>query len=185
MAVIKTHPNVAAFLDTLAFSEGTATHPLTRNNGYDVIVTGIDGKPEIFTDYRDHPFAGGRPAKVFNRHGKNPRHPGVTSSFICSGRIIRNSSLCRISARYHRTGSPFSLFGSVVRWKICSRGASSARFPAVAISGLHCRVPDTVSVSTASTSWSQCGARPEGELHEDSDSPAGAGLCGSAVDATR
>lgn len=47
MAVIKTHPNVAAFLDTLAFSEGTATHPLTRNNGYDVIVTGIDGKPEI------------------------------------------------------------------------------------------------------------------------------------------
>ncbi|MEI4919892.1 lysozyme, partial [Klebsiella pneumoniae] len=24
MAVIKTHPNVAAFLDTLAFSEGTA-----------------------------------------------------------------------------------------------------------------------------------------------------------------
>ncbi|MBK0647372.1 glycoside hydrolase family 104 protein, partial [Klebsiella pneumoniae] len=26
MAVIKTHPNVAAFLDMLAFSEGTATH---------------------------------------------------------------------------------------------------------------------------------------------------------------
>ena len=176
MAVIKTHPNVAAFLDTLAFSEGTATHPLTRNNGYDVIVTGIDGKPEIFTDYRDHPFAGGRPAKVFNRRGEKS---------TASARIIRNSSLCRISARYHRTGSPFSLFGSVVRWKICSKGASSARFPAVAISGLHCRVPDTVSVSTASTSWSQCGARPEGELHEDSDSPAGAGLCGSAVDETR
>lgn len=108
MAVIKTHPNVAAFLDTLAFSEGTATHPLTRNNGYDVIVTGIDGKPEIFTDYRDHPFAGGRPAKVFNRRGKNPRHPGVTSSFTCSGRITKSSLHCRISARHHRTGSPFS-----------------------------------------------------------------------------
>lgn len=76
MAVIKTHPNVAAFLDTLAFSEGTATHPLTRNNGYDVIVTGIDGKPEIFTDYRDHPFAGGRPAKVFNRRGEKSTASG-------------------------------------------------------------------------------------------------------------
>lgn len=76
MAVIKTHPNVAAFLDTLAFSEGTATHPLTKNNGYDVIVTGIDGKPEIFTDYRDHPFAGGRPAKVFNRRGEKSTASG-------------------------------------------------------------------------------------------------------------
>ncbi|MBM0917129.1 lysozyme, partial [Escherichia coli] len=40
MAGIKTHPNDAAFLDTLAVSEGTETHPLTKNNGYDVIVTG-------------------------------------------------------------------------------------------------------------------------------------------------
>lgn len=45
-------PNIAAFLDMLVFSEGTATH----NNGYDAIVTGIDDRPEIFTDYRDHPF---------------------------------------------------------------------------------------------------------------------------------
>ena len=76
MAVIKTHPNVVAFLDTLAFSEGTATHPLTKNNGYDVIVTGFDGRPEIFTDYRDHPFAGGRPAKVFNRRGEKSTASG-------------------------------------------------------------------------------------------------------------
>ncbi|MCI4183671.1 lysozyme, partial [Dickeya dianthicola] len=64
------NPNLQAFLDMLAFSEGTANHPLTRNRGYDVIVTGADGAPEIFTDYRDHPFANGRPAKVFNKQGQ-------------------------------------------------------------------------------------------------------------------
>ncbi|SLM62825.1 MULTISPECIES: glycoside hydrolase family 24 protein [Dickeya] len=71
-----THPNVTAFLDMLAFSEGTATHSLTKNRGYDVIVTGSDGKPEIFTDYRDHPFANGRPAKVFNRQGQRSTAAG-------------------------------------------------------------------------------------------------------------
>ena len=76
MAVIKVHPNVAAFLDMLAFSEGTATHPLTRNQGYDVVVTGIDGKPEIFTDYSDHPFAHGRSAKTFNRRGERSTASG-------------------------------------------------------------------------------------------------------------
>ncbi|WP_192456673.1 glycoside hydrolase family 104 protein [Musicola keenii] len=70
------HPNITAFLDMLAFSEGTATHPLTQNRGYDVIVTGIDGKPEIFTDYHDHPFADGRPAKVFNRQGQRSTAAG-------------------------------------------------------------------------------------------------------------
>lgn len=68
--------NLTAFLDMLAFAEGTATHPLTRNRGYDVIVTGMDGKPEIFTDYRDHPFASGRPAKVFNRRGEKSTASG-------------------------------------------------------------------------------------------------------------
>lgn len=70
------NPNVQAFLDMLAFSEGTANHPLTRNRGYDVIVTGADGKPEIFTDYRDHPFANGRPAKVFNKQGQRSTAAG-------------------------------------------------------------------------------------------------------------
>ncbi|MBP2844076.1 MULTISPECIES: glycoside hydrolase family 104 protein [Dickeya] len=70
------NPNLLAFLDMLAFSEGTANHPLTRNRGYDVIVTGSDGKPEIFTDYRDHPFANGRPAKVFNRQGQRSTAAG-------------------------------------------------------------------------------------------------------------
>lgn len=108
MPVINTHQNIAAFLDMLAVSEGTANHTLTKNRGYDVIVTGLDGKPEIFTDYSDHPFAHGRPAKVFNRRGENPRPPVAISSFTCSGRITANSLPCRISVRCHRTGSPFS-----------------------------------------------------------------------------
>jgi muramidase (phage lysozyme) len=62
-------PNRKAFLDMLAFSEGTSTSPATKNNGYDVIVTGIDKKPEIFTDYSNHPFAGGRKSKTINKNG--------------------------------------------------------------------------------------------------------------------
>jgi muramidase (phage lysozyme) len=62
-------PNRKAFLDMLAVSEGTSTHPATDNDGYDVIVTGADKIPEIFTDYSDHPFNNGRPSKVINSHG--------------------------------------------------------------------------------------------------------------------
>lgn len=47
-----------AFLDLIAWSEGTSTSALTKNAGYDVIVTGIHG-PSVFTDYTDHPFAQG------------------------------------------------------------------------------------------------------------------------------
>ena len=43
--------NQRAFLDTLAWSEGTDNgRRETRNHGYDVIVGG-----ELFTDYSDHP----------------------------------------------------------------------------------------------------------------------------------
>ncbi|OOW99283.1 lysozyme [Xanthomonas citri pv. glycines] len=61
--------NVVAFLDMLAHSEGTSTSPATKNAGYDVIVTGADRKPEIFTDYSRHPFAGGRKSKAINSKG--------------------------------------------------------------------------------------------------------------------
>lgn len=64
-----------AFLDLIARAEGTETHPLTKNHGYDVIVTGdvqairANGKHEIgleiFTVYVDHPFAFGRPPKIW------------------------------------------------------------------------------------------------------------------------
>lgn len=61
--------NVLAFLDMLAWSEGTSTSPATRNQGYDVIVTGADRKPEIFSDYSVHPFAQERKSKVINSKG--------------------------------------------------------------------------------------------------------------------
>ena len=61
--------NRQAFLEMLSVSEGTSTSPATVNRGYDVIVTGIDKQPEVFTDYGDHPFAKGRPSKVINSKG--------------------------------------------------------------------------------------------------------------------
>ena len=51
-------PKLKAFLDTIAWSEGTSTSPITKNNGYDVIVTGIHG-PSVLTDYTYHPFEHG------------------------------------------------------------------------------------------------------------------------------
>lgn len=61
-------PNRMAFLDTLAHAEGTSTSRLTRDRGYDVVVSGVDG-PEIFRSYAEHPFAKGRQAKLVNDKG--------------------------------------------------------------------------------------------------------------------
>ena len=55
-------PSLRAFLDLIAWSEGTSTSSATKSNGYDVIVSGPDG-PEVFTDFSDHPFAN-RPPKI-------------------------------------------------------------------------------------------------------------------------
>lgn len=63
------YTNRRAFLDMLAVSEGTSTSPATRCNGYDVIVTGIDKTPEVFTDFSDHPFNKGRKSKIINSKG--------------------------------------------------------------------------------------------------------------------
>lgn len=70
MAFIKNRisRNLNAFLDMLAYAEGTSTSPITKNDGYDVIVTGVDGM-EIFTHYGMHPFAGGRKSKRINSKG--------------------------------------------------------------------------------------------------------------------
>lgn len=64
------HPNVCAFMDMLASAaaEGTASSPITKNNGYDIIVSGVDGRHR-FDDYSTHPFAGGRPSIVVNSKG--------------------------------------------------------------------------------------------------------------------
>ena len=61
--------NRLAFLDMLAASEGTSTSPATLCRGYDVIVTGRDGQPEVFTDFSDHPFNAGRKSKKINSKG--------------------------------------------------------------------------------------------------------------------
>ena len=61
--------NRKAILNVIAFCEGTSTSAMTKNDGYDVIVTGINEVGEIFTDYSDHPFAKGRPAKIVNKKG--------------------------------------------------------------------------------------------------------------------
>lgn len=60
--------NLNAFLDGLAWAEGTSTSPITLDDGYDIIVTGIDG-PERFIDYSTHPFSNGRPSKRINARG--------------------------------------------------------------------------------------------------------------------
>jgi muramidase (phage lysozyme) len=60
---------VKAFLDLIAWSEGTSTHPLTKNDGYDVIVTGVHGQA-VFTDYTKHPFEDG--GAVLVRSGPPP-----------------------------------------------------------------------------------------------------------------
>lgn len=57
MARVNEHKNILAFLDMLAWSEGTSTHPHTKDDGYDVIVNGDDGNPapNIMTSYAKHP----------------------------------------------------------------------------------------------------------------------------------
>lgn len=61
--------NVVAFLDMLAWSELGADYLKRSDDGYNVIVTGTDGKLELFTDYGNHPFAGGRRSKAINSKG--------------------------------------------------------------------------------------------------------------------
>lgn len=61
--------NVSAFLHMLAWSELGPDYLKRSDNGYNVIVTGIDGKLELFTNYADHPFSGGRASKLVNRKG--------------------------------------------------------------------------------------------------------------------
>ena len=69
--------NLAAFLAMIKFSEGTSTSPATKMDGYDVIVTGIDRVPEIFTDFSNHPFDSGRKSKVINSKGLTSNASGA------------------------------------------------------------------------------------------------------------
>jgi len=77
------------FCDLIAWSEGCSVaggNTLTQNDGYDIIVQGV-GDPhggEIFTDYTDHPFANGRPAKLIVAPGGTRLPEGLHST--ASGR---------------------------------------------------------------------------------------------------
>jgi muramidase (phage lysozyme) len=46
--------NVCAFLDMLAWSEGTRTSRYTKDGGYDVVVGSVDS-PNTFNNYAGHP----------------------------------------------------------------------------------------------------------------------------------
>ena len=61
--------NLLAFLDMIAWSELGSGYLKLSDDGYNVIVTGIDGKLELFTDYKAHPFSGGRKSKQINSRG--------------------------------------------------------------------------------------------------------------------
>lgn len=54
--------NLHKFLALTAYSEGTSTSAITQDDGYDIIVSGVDG-PERTSDYSQHPFAN-RAAKL-------------------------------------------------------------------------------------------------------------------------
>lgn len=64
--------NEQAFSTMIGMSEGTVNSTITKNQGYDVIVTGVDvlghRVPEVFTDFSDHPFRHRSP-KVINSKG--------------------------------------------------------------------------------------------------------------------
>lgn len=51
MAKINEHPNVVAFLDMIAWSEGTTGK---GDDGYNKVVDGLDS-PGFFSDYANHP----------------------------------------------------------------------------------------------------------------------------------
>lgn len=102
MPVINTHQNIAAFLDMLAYSE-EPRHTPDENRGYDVIVTGLDGKPEVLPITAHTLLHMGDRQKCLTGAGRSPPHRVDISNFICSGLTTSNSSSCLISARYRRT----------------------------------------------------------------------------------
>jgi muramidase (phage lysozyme) len=73
-------PSIKKFLDLIAWSEGTSTSPATRCDGYDVIVSGPDGR-EVFTDFSTHPFMARAPKLV---------RPGLHSTASGRYQILRD-----------------------------------------------------------------------------------------------
>lgn len=78
-------PALKAFLDLIAFSEGTSTG---LDNGYGVIVSGVDGA-HTFTDYSTHPFANGRLPIAVNNEGLRSTASGRYQQVVHNWRIYK------------------------------------------------------------------------------------------------
>lgn len=81
--------NVGAFMDMIAVSEGTSTSPITRCDGYDIIVTGVDGRHR-FDDMSCHPFEGGRSSIVINSKGLTSNASGRYQQMLLDWPHYRN-----------------------------------------------------------------------------------------------
>ena len=95
---------VAAFLDLIAQSEGTSTSKATHDDGYDIIVSGVNGH-NSFADYSAHPFAAGRPAIVVRTAPTllESRPAGATKSSCRRGSISQPPANSARSARKIKT----------------------------------------------------------------------------------
>jgi muramidase (phage lysozyme) len=101
MATLKCDPRLAAFLDLIAWSEGTSTSAHTHNDGYDVIVTGVDGA-HTFTDYSCHPFALGRAPIVVRKAENRALMPADANGMVpaAAPRQVLPASYSTASGRY-------------------------------------------------------------------------------------
>lgn len=89
------HKNIPAFLDMIAHAEGTATSRRTRDDGYDIVVEGVDS-PYVFTDYRRHPNA----LVTVRREVKSPATGRVTQNALKSTAAGRYQILKRYADSY-------------------------------------------------------------------------------------
>lgn len=104
MATITASKGIRAFLDLLAKSEGTSGNPFTRADGYDVIVTGVDGH-HTFTDYSGHPFQFGRAPIIVRtaRPAQAPRPDPTDSRRILPAAPAVEELRSTASGRYQLT----------------------------------------------------------------------------------
>jgi muramidase (phage lysozyme) len=121
MAVIDTDIKLKKFLDLIAFSEGTSASKLTKNDGYDVIVTGIDG-PSIFTDYSQHPLLGKPPIQI--------NHDGLKSSAAGRYQVLSHFYLA------YKTLLNLPDFSPLSQDKIALRQISERRATALIMAGM-------------------------------------------------
>lgn len=86
--------NVAAFMEMLKWSEGTSTSPITKDDGYDIIVNSVDAHGHLvhnrFDDYSKHPFEGGRPSLAVNTHGGTSNASGAYQQMLRDWPYYRN-----------------------------------------------------------------------------------------------